>query len=140
MKPSDLTWARQRVFDIVLDHIRAQGKPAFIKGTCLYRAPDGCKCAIGALIPDDSYFGTMENVTPLYGSVVFKALPKWAQDAGDEFLKSVQREMHDAPAREEDNGDGYFLPLVERGAREIAHRYGLTYTSPRDAISPEGCP
>ena len=30
-------------------------------GQCLYRAPDGRKCAIGALIPDNIYSPLMEH-------------------------------------------------------------------------------
>jgi len=33
-------------------------------GTCLYRASDGNKCAIGCFIPDDYYNEDIELVTP----------------------------------------------------------------------------
>ena len=54
----------QEAFDAVLVHIRAQEyKPA--RGpyaTCCYRAPDGKKCAVGCLIPDELYTPDFENV------------------------------------------------------------------------------
>lgn len=59
---------KQEIFNKVRDHLLAQGKAA--KGplsqdsgnmTCMYRAPDGSKCAIGCLIPDDKYFPEMEG-------------------------------------------------------------------------------
>lgn len=33
-------------------------------GLCVYRAPDGSKCAVGMLIKDEYYRGTMEGETP----------------------------------------------------------------------------
>jgi hypothetical protein len=51
----------QEAFTTVVLHLRKQGRPAR-KGTdCRYRAPDGCKCAIGALIPDDQYDFELEG-------------------------------------------------------------------------------
>ena len=52
----------QEIFDKVVTHLFAQGKPAKdIDGEgCMYRAPDGCKCAVGCLIPDDIYHPRME--------------------------------------------------------------------------------
>ena len=33
-----------------------QGRPSLgADGNCMYRGPDGCKCAIGHMIPDDDY-------------------------------------------------------------------------------------
>lgn len=51
------------VYDKVALHLLAQGKKAMDdEGACIYRAPDGCKCAIGALIPDEVYTDSMEGV------------------------------------------------------------------------------
>ena len=46
----------QEVFDIVVNHLFTQGRPAYdgVRG-CMYRAPDGLRCAVGVLIPDDLY-------------------------------------------------------------------------------------
>jgi hypothetical protein len=46
----------QEVFDIVVNHLFTQGRPADddVRG-CMYRAPDGLRCAVGVLIPDDLY-------------------------------------------------------------------------------------
>jgi hypothetical protein len=46
----------QEVFDIVVNHLFTQGRPAHdgVQG-CMYRAPDGLRCAVGVLIPDDLY-------------------------------------------------------------------------------------
>jgi hypothetical protein len=63
----------QEAFDVVAVHLIRQGKqsrdPAFAtdyrpEGLCRYRAPDGSKCAVGALIPDDRYEANMEGTFP----------------------------------------------------------------------------
>ncbi len=46
----------QEIFDTVAAHLLKQGKRAVdSNGACVYRAPDGCRCAFGCLIPDDLY-------------------------------------------------------------------------------------
>lgn len=50
----------QEVFDKVATHLLTQGKKAEDDGSCKYRAPDGCKCAVGALIPDELYTPQMD--------------------------------------------------------------------------------
>lgn len=56
---------RQETFDKVAQHLlrqnaRAMG-PGAIGPQCVYRAPDGKKCAVGCLIPDDKYNPSMEG-------------------------------------------------------------------------------
>lgn len=52
---------QQEVFDIVANHLLTQNARANISsGPCLYRAPNGCKCAFGILIPDSIYHPSME--------------------------------------------------------------------------------
>lgn len=54
----------QSVFDFVAKHLFKQGKPALgVKGHCVYRAPDGCMCAVGSLISDAKYQPWLENKT-----------------------------------------------------------------------------
>lgn len=57
----------QQIFDKVATHLLTQKKRALSKGklrTCLYRAPDGRKCAAGCLISDRLYHENMEQ-TPI---------------------------------------------------------------------------
>ena len=43
----------QEIFDTVVRHLHAQGRPALDSlGDCRYRTVDGLKCAVGGLIPD----------------------------------------------------------------------------------------
>lgn len=50
----------QEFFDKTATHLFTQGKQATDGQTCLYRTPDGLKCAIGCHIPDDKYDPKME--------------------------------------------------------------------------------
>lgn len=58
----------QEVFDFVVEKLYRQGKQSLgsiengEKEFCVYRAKDGCKCAVGHLIPYDMYTAYMENI------------------------------------------------------------------------------
>lgn len=45
----------QEVFNKVYLAIIAQGEPSSDGKNCLYRGPNGLKCAAGHLVPDDKY-------------------------------------------------------------------------------------
>lgn len=51
----------QEIFDTVVRHLAKQGKPARRGASCVYRAPDGGKCAVGVLIPDYMYDPKMDT-------------------------------------------------------------------------------
>lgn len=58
----------QETFDYVVRALAEQGGPAWGPindrdevGGCLYRAPDGRKCAFGQVLPDELYTPSMEN-------------------------------------------------------------------------------
>jgi hypothetical protein len=52
----------QEIYDVVRAHLLKQNKKSISSrhGACLYRADDGCKCAIGILIKDEFYSSTLE--------------------------------------------------------------------------------
>ena len=58
---------RQEIFDTVARHLIAQGKQSSRgptigeKSGCLYRGPNGLKCAVGVLIDDADYNPDMEG-------------------------------------------------------------------------------
>ena len=53
----------QEIYDTVARALLAQGRPSICKyGRCLYRGPDGLKCAIGHLIPDENYDPKFEGL------------------------------------------------------------------------------
>lgn len=54
--------SKQQTFDKVAAHLRQQQAVSEDpNGDCLYRGPNGLKCAIGALIPDNMYSADFEG-------------------------------------------------------------------------------
>lgn len=51
----------QEAFTTVVNHLRKQGCKAMVETGCRYRTPNGQKCAIGILMPDELYQPTMES-------------------------------------------------------------------------------
>ena len=58
----------QKLFDTVVEHLRKQKQKSFVyfdflkeEYLCMYRSPEGHKCAIGCLIPDSEYSNDMEG-------------------------------------------------------------------------------
>ena len=61
MKPIYHTPDQQELFDTVAEALLKQGCSSInAAGTCVYRSPDGHKCAAGFLIPDELYDSRME--------------------------------------------------------------------------------
>ena len=59
----------QKFFEQAVKGLLAQGVasrghiPGYSKYNCMYRAPDGCKCAIGMCISDNAYNTIIETTT-----------------------------------------------------------------------------
>lgn len=115
------TMSAQQVFDTVVNHLRTQGRRALddADGTCMYRAPNGDKCAAGILIPDELYHPSME------GASLSKLI-----NGGDEVI--VQLFGQNLPLVEalqtvhDSNNFLYF----ETGFLKVASNFHLTYTPP----------
>lgn len=86
----------QEVFDIVVTHLITQRRPAYtgLSGCCMYRAPDGLRCAVGALIPDNLYDPEFEGDTAdcVIQKLFDKDLADWREHK--ELLLALQ-EVHD---------------------------------------------
>ncbi len=84
----------QEIFDKVSVHLLTQGKRALGDDgqRCKYRAPDGSKCAVGILIPDDAYDPVMEG-HPSSALCMVAALPPFFTTEGD--LLSDLQVLHD---------------------------------------------
>lgn len=95
MKPM----TNQEIFDLSTRGIIAQGGPAFTlrdgAAYCMYRTPEGRKCAAGQLLPDDEYEFAMENRTAL-AIAAFRPLFTGGLD-----LLSWLQNAHDAAAAAE---------------------------------------
>lgn len=61
----------QEIFDKVVNHLRKQNAKSVdpVTNTCLYRGPNGMKCAVGCIIPDKDYLPEMEGKTCKYSDI-----------------------------------------------------------------------
>lgn len=131
---------RQEVFGRSITAIVAQGHPAIAKKPggdgCVYRAPNGDKCAIGHLIPDDVYQPAMDsnpkgtNITAVLRDfpAVSNALGVNSDDDGY-FLHSLQS-LHDNSASELSDWGTQLLTRT----KSFAKKYKLTYPEWLDRI------
>lgn len=92
----------QEVFDRVSKHLLKQKVKSVIKGqikdTCLYRSPDGLKCAAGILIPDEEYTKEMD----VHGDWLILVENELVENKfADEI--AVLQEIHDYGVSGEDN-------------------------------------
>lgn len=91
---------RQDVFDAVAEHLIQQGKAAVSAKSpdgfeyCRYRTPDGCKCAVGALIPDNAYDPGIEDLV-VFDARVQELLPFLVDDITDVAILSRLQRAHD---------------------------------------------
>jgi len=91
---------RQKVFNKVRDHLLTQKvRSQTLTGTvpsCLYRGPNGTKCAIGILIKDE-FLDPRDNKAALWGIVptLEKSLETTLSMEETEFLADLQQ-IHDA--------------------------------------------
>ena len=113
---------KQEIFDKVAAHFAVQLAPAIDEeGNCQYRAEDGHKCAVGALIPDDAYDPKCESSVVEF---LFERWPDMMQAAGlcredCGFLERIQF-SHDH-ARQDAN----FLADLPVYMAKVAVRYAL---------------
>ena len=103
----------QEAFNIMVNHLRKQNKKSVdsLSDKCLYRGPNGLKCAIGCLIPDDEYSPLMEGkvISSIHKKVsTLKNLDRY-------FLVSMQ-DIHDQ----------YYISQWETEFYRVARIYGLT--------------
>lgn len=113
---------KQEIFDTVVNHLRTQGKKA-VKGQggiCMYRAPDGSKCAAGVLIPDEIYDPKMEgrDVRALINPYDYVALNELFGD--NLALVAALQTVH----------DGSMVSEWEVQFEGVAKQFGLIYTPP----------
>jgi hypothetical protein len=113
---------KQEIFDTVAIHLIKQGKQsADASGACFYRSPDGLKCAVGCLIPDEVYRPKMEgrSISTLFKN--FSELNFLQPSVG--LLNDIQR-VHDNTYSE---GQIWTDAVVLR-LRKIAEKYNLSTT------------
>jgi hypothetical protein len=89
----------QEIFDHVSRHLLKQGKAAMMDDHCCFRNPEGLRCAVGCLIPEDRYVPELENGS--LGTIV-------------EHLIALQEGHEDEP-----DFDGYDEALMETIAESV---------------------
>lgn len=52
---------RREVFEFIKNHLLTQERQSKLDGVCVYKSPQGLKCAAGCLIPDYKYRKSMEG-------------------------------------------------------------------------------
>ena len=106
---------KQDIFNIVANGMLKQGKKSEDRGSssCLYRGPNGLKCAIGMLMPDNLYDSIMEGQSASESDVM-KTLNVPNTVAFADFLDNLQG-VH----------DDHLPNDWDRELVNFAHHYGL---------------
>ena len=113
----------QEMFDKVCAHLLTQLSTSLDDtGTCLYRGPDGKKCAIGCLIPDELYTEDLEKKeirTLLDYSIGNSELSAYLSQFNKDLLIRLQK-THDAYPPTE-----WYSDLLR-----VAGQFDLTFNPP----------
>lgn len=126
LNPSEIT-NLDEMLRYAVQAVIEQGRPSIHptsdnqSSLCLYRGPEGAKCAVGHLLPDSEYRGLMEG-QPVYGSNVANALIRvypWLQENAARTFEgplSTLQSCHDGAATITDN-PGAFVRLFKQRVR-----------------------
>jgi hypothetical protein len=113
--------SKQAAFDLIVNNLRKQGKQSYKEGIgCVYRHPEGLKCAIGHVMPDVLYNENMEEYSlwaEELGSVVDYLKVEYGFDDFD-FWDGLQA-IHDIPQYK-----------WEDRWKEFAQDHDLVYVAP----------
>jgi hypothetical protein len=118
----------QEVFDIVVNHLFTQGRPAYdVAQGCMYRAPDGLRCAVGVLIPDDLYDPEFEtNSSDKVIHDLFKSgLADWREH--EKLLLALQ-DTHDNSVRT--SVYDFNTTALRKQLLKVAAEFSLEYRRP----------
>jgi hypothetical protein len=158
--------SNQEVFDRVWDHFITKKNPQSIDNpedhSCLYRGPNGKKCAAGILIPDEKYSPELEDASACpdilidfkesFGGKVFLNWEKASKDPSDlyicrvaiilkDIVENVQfvREMqllHDSIYAD---SDSLFTQEFRHSMINFAERHNLTIPENSIILPPANC-
>lgn len=114
----------QKLFNRIAEHLRTQGRPALDEfGDCVYRGPNGLRCAIGAVIPDYKYRRSFE--ARAINALIPKHFPRWKKHKA---LLSDLQELHDIPEIRTTAGLFHKRKLTS-GLRVIARKHSLEFSA-----------
>jgi hypothetical protein len=123
-----MNFDRQEAFNKALFGVRAQGGPSMREQPgdgypqCAYRGPDGCKCGVGHLIPDEKYEDRFEG-KPAWEGAIMEAVGLHSTD-DPAFLQALQKAHDEAALGMRKN----FISNFNAGMVKVADKYGLEYT------------
>ena len=120
----------QEVFDKMVGHLRKQNAKSEDEegGACLYRGPNGLKCAVGCLIPDELYHYGLEGCSVNEGRVnatLSKVLDIKDFENYSKVFNLLQNVQH--------IHDEYSIQEWEREFKKAAKGFGLKYKRPENA-------
>jgi hypothetical protein len=123
----------QEAFDKILLHARTQ-KTKSLKHPnsplCAYRSPEGLKCFIGALIPDDSYDPIIEGASILGIVVSSKAYRPGYEKLEKSIPIYITKENLFIFQQLQNIHDTFNPEFWEQELSKIAQTYNLNYEAP----------
>lgn len=112
----------QELYDYIVEAIVKQGRPSVgDNDRCLYRGPDGLKCAAGHVIPDSMYSENMEG-KDVHSLMCKKQMPK-SLIPHEKLLRAMQS-AHDGTKPAEDD-DLPFIAFFQHKANTLAASLNL---------------
>jgi hypothetical protein len=112
----------QEIFDRVWTHFVTNDGPLSIgeDGECRYRGPNGARCAVGLLIPDDEYTSALDEGETIVSRVINRknCPPSLRALAEHPKLLSSLQNAHDSAA--------FGNEEIGAGLRRVAEIYELT--------------
>lgn len=115
-------YTNQEAFDIAVRGVLGQGRASVDQEGygCLYRGPNGLKCAAGWIVPDELYQPEFDtSVNPMWDHIV-RGRPD-LQALADVGLVLDLQKAHDKHAE-----DDRWLQLTKKLFRDVAVDYGLS--------------
>lgn len=120
---------RQALFDISLNHIRAQGGPSMKDDSCMYRGENGRSCAAAPFITDFQAGMEGNSFRELAASGFRPYLDPLA--VKHRYLVGDLQDAHDEPAVVPE--DSVFMAVYEKEMADLAKYEQLHYTPPEVA-------
>lgn len=114
---------RQEIFDIVAQHLLTQNEKSYdsVNGWCMYRGPNGTKCAVGVLIADEVYTEVIENEP---SDMLFSAYRSILEDSRiDLDSQEIEWLLNDLQFIHDYNECEYWRDNLE----DLADRIGLVF-------------
>ena len=108
-------WTDQSAFEYAARKVIAQGRQSKNGLACKYRHPDGLKCHVGHLIPDDQYNPIMEDKMVSAFELRISALKNLNKNI---LIECQLRHDEEVPVNS-------FIKHYKAGLRNIAFKYNL---------------